>query len=224
MLSEADGFVLNLIPMHVVWDWNGTLLDDLAVVIESVNAGVGPYVSAPITLEHYRNHYTRPVKQFYDAVLGRTLTEQEWIELDARFHRAYDERLHRAELARDAEVALASLATSDHSQSLLSMYPHDALIPIVEKHRIDHYFDQIDGLRGPAGDAKSSYLSAHLDEMEVLGESVLMVGDTPDDAVAAASVGATCVLVANGSHHRHALEATGAHVVDSIGAVLARLM
>ena len=216
--------MLNLIPMHVVWDWNGTLLDDLAVVIESVNAGVGPYVTAPITLEHYRDHYTRPVKHFYDAVLGRTLTEREWLDLDTRFHRAYDERLHAADLARDAEVALASLSTSEHSQSLLSMYPHDALIPVVASHRIDHYFDQIDGLRGPAGDAKAAYLSSHLDAMKVLGESVLMVGDTPDDAIAAASVGATCVLVHNGSHHRHALEATGAHVVDSIGAVLDRLL
>lgn len=209
--------------MHVVWDWNGTLLDDLTVVIDSVNAGVAPYLTTPVTLEQYRNHYTRPVKHFYDVLLGRELSHGEWIDLDSRFHRAYDERLHQAELSTGADAALSAVTASNHSQSLLSMYPHDALLPLVRTRGIDHHFVQIDGLRGPAGDAKSAYLAAHLDAIEVAAGSVLMVGDTPDDALAAASVGAECVLVHNGSHHRHTLEATGAEVVTSIDALIDRL-
>ena len=209
--------------MHVVWDWNGTLLDDLTVVLDSVNAGVSSYLTSPLTLEQYRNHYTRPVKRFYDTILGRELSFEEWVDLDARFHRAYDERLHEAALAPGAGDALAAVSASHHSQSLLSMYPHDALLPLVRSRGIDHHFDQIDGLRGVAGDAKYASLVAHLDTLEVSAPSVLMVGDTPDDAVAAFSAGADCVLVDNGSHHRRALEATGADVVDSIDAVLDRL-
>ena len=50
--------------MHVVWDWNGTLLDDLPIVLASVNVGIEPYRSTPVTLDDYRTHYTRPVKRF----------------------------------------------------------------------------------------------------------------------------------------------------------------
>ena len=71
---------------HVVWDWNGTLFDDLTVVLAAVNRGVEPFGVPPVTLDHYRDHYTRPVKRFYDDLIGRELTRSEWEDLDNRFH------------------------------------------------------------------------------------------------------------------------------------------
>lgn len=207
---------------HVVWDWNGTLFDDLEIVLQAVNHGLEPYAAGPVTLDDYRDHYTRPVKGFYDRFLGRELTVEEWEELDRRFHDGYRELLLRARLTHDARDALDLAASRGLTQSLLSMFPHEELVPLVDRIGISRYFDRIDGLRGPAGDAKAAYLGAHLRAL-ILDESpddVLVIGDTPDDAVAAAHVGARCVLVDNGSHHRHALEYRGVPVVDSLVAAL----
>jgi phosphoglycolate phosphatase-like HAD superfamily hydrolase len=194
---------------HVVWDWNGTLFDDLNVVLAAVNRGVEPFGVPPVTLDHYRDHYTRPVKRFYDDLLGRELTPNEWKELDDRFHAGYRELLDHAQLSEDAQEALEMVAQRGITQSLLSMFPHDELVPLVERLRIAHYFDRIDGLRGEPGDAKAAYLEEHLRWLIIDEDpsTVLVVGDTPDDAVAAGHVGAQCVLVDNGSHHRHELEA-----------------
>ncbi len=203
---------------HVVWDWNGTLFDDLHIVLEAVNRGLEPLTDRRATLDDYRIHYTRPVKRFYDAFLGRDLENDEWEELDRRFHDGYRELLHHARLTADAHEALDAVAAAGTTQSLLSMFPHGELIPLVEQMGITHYFDRIDGLQGPPGDVKARYLEAHLRAL-ILGEdpaSVLVVGDTPDDAVAAAHVGARCVLVHNGSHHRGALESTGVRVVSTL--------
>ncbi len=202
--------------MHVVWDWNGTLLDDLDVVLASVNAGVAPYRKEPVTLNDYRTHYTRPVKHFYDALLGREIDHDEWLDLDTRFHAAYREQLTTAMLARGARQALERAAREGLSQSLLSMYPHSELLPLVDAAGIGHHFDRIDGLRGPAGDRKARYLEAHLDELEVDPAASVVVGDTPDDAEAAAAVGAGCVLVDSGGHHREVLEATGVRVASGL--------
>lgn len=203
---------------HVVWDWNGTLFDDLPIVLQAVNRGLEPLTGRRVTTDDYRNHYTRPVKRFYDAFLGRELGPDEWEELDRRFHDGYRALLDHARLTTDARQALDSLASKGVTQSLLSMFPHSELVPLVERLGISGYFDRIDGLRGPPGDAKAAYFEAHL-RLLILGEdpeSVLVVGDTPDDAVAAAHVGARCVLVDNGSHHRDALEAMGVRVVHTL--------
>lgn len=202
--------------MHVVWDWNGTLLDDLPVVLASVNAGVAPYRSEPVTLDDYRTHYTRPVKRFYDSLLGREITNDEWLDLDHRFHEAYRAQMQGASLAPGAREALERTAGIGVRQSLLSMYPHDDLIPLVAAAGIDHHFVRIDGLQGPPGDRKASYLESHLGAMSADPDDTLVIGDTPDDAHAAAEIGADCVLVDNGSHHRPSLEATGFRVASGL--------
>ena len=88
--------------MHIVWDWNGTLFDDLEVVVASVNQGLATFGAAPIDLDAYRSHYTRPVKLFYDKLLARELTDDEWNEVDRTFHDSYRQALVRARLTADA--------------------------------------------------------------------------------------------------------------------------
>lgn len=203
---------------RVVWDWNGTLFDDLELVLEAVNRGVEMLGIGAITLDDYRTHYTRPVKMFYDRIAGREVSESEWREIDHRFHDGYRELLARARPTRGAVPALDAVRAAGVPQSLLSMFPHPDLIPLVSKLGLATYFDRIDGLRGPPGDTKRAYLEAHL--RNLIGDTdpadVLVIGDTPDDAVAASHVGARCVLYHNGAHHRQELEAIGVPVVDSL--------
>lgn len=210
---------------RVVWDWNGTLFDDLHIVVEAVNRGIRPWRVEPITLEDYREHYTRPVREFYTRLLGRQVTHEEWVDLDRRFHDGYRELLQRADLNPGAWAALESVRRAGIPQSLLSMFPHDELVPIVERLGIAGFFDRIDGLRGPTGGAKAAYLEEHLRSLigDTAPSNVLVVGDTPDDAVAAAHVGAECVLFHNGSHHRSELEASGVQVVTSLADAVAGL-
>jgi len=213
--------------MHrVVWDWNGTLFDDLHVIIEAVNLGLEPLGLGPIDLDDYRTHYTRPVKVFYDRLAGRDMTEDEWHAIDSRFHDGYRELMRRARPTRDAVPALDAVRSAGIPQSLLSMFPHPDLVPLVSRLGLAHYFDRIDGLRGPPGDTKAGYLERHL--AELIGDAdpsdVLVIGDTPDDAVAAAQVGARCVLYDNGSHHRAGLEVAGVPIVDSLLAAVEPLL
>jgi len=169
-----------------------------------------------VSVEEYRDHYTRPVKLFYEALFGREVTDAEWLGIDGRFHDAYRELMGTVRLAPDAEAALDLVEESEASQSLLSMYPHDDLLPVVRRHGIEHRFTRIDGLRGDAGDLKAAYLVAHLDAEQLSPDETVMIGDTPDDAAAASAVGAACVLYHGGSHHRIELEAMGFPVVESL--------
>lgn len=209
--------------MHIVWDWNGTLFDDLDVVVQSVNHGLEGFGAKPIDLDAYRSHYTRPVKLFYDRLIGRVISPDEWIAVDRVFHDAYRAALDQARLTADAAQALATVASGGHTQSLLSMFPHLDLIPLVERLGISEFFDRIDGLsEGNPGDLKAEYLERHLRGLIASEDprSVVVIGDTPDDAIAASHVGARPILYDGGSHHRSDLEATGAAVASTlVGAV-----
>ncbi len=175
-----------------------------------------------VTLDDYRDHYTRPVKVFYDRLFGREIAHEEWEALDRRFHDGYRSLLHRARLRADALAALESVRGRGLPQSLLSMFPHDELLPLVDHLGATGYFERIDGLRGKAGDTKAEYLASHLEGLmgQTPPQDVLVVGDTPDDAVAAGYVGARCVLVDSGGHHRRELEGLGVPVVDSLVAAV----
>jgi phosphoglycolate phosphatase-like HAD superfamily hydrolase len=214
--AGADGRV-----RHVVWDWNGTLLDDHVAVVGAVNRALGGLDLAPISADDYRTHFTRPVQRFYERLVGRPIGPDEWRMLDEAYHQSYHRSLGRLRLARGARAALAAAERLGLSQSLLSMWRHQDLVPLVERLGIGNFFTRIDGLRVPGGDSKAAHLVEHLGALGLEGGEVLLVGDSLDDLAAARSVGARCVLYDGGSHHRRALEATGAPVVDALADALA---
>ena len=206
---------------HVVWDWNGTLFDDHVAVVAAVNDALALLGLRAIDADTYRTHYTRPVERFYEQVAGRPIAPEEWLALDEAYHHSYHAWLERLGLASDAAAALAAAEAAGLTQSLLSMWRHQQLVPLVERLGIGPFFVRVDGLRRPGGGGKAEHLVAHLAALRVEPSAVVLVGDSLDDLAAAQAVGAGCVLYDGGSHHRHALEATGVPVVDTLTAALA---
>jgi len=201
---------------HVVWDWNGTLVDDHVAVVAAINDALARLRLRPIDSDTFRTHFMRPVQRFYEQVAGREIEPGEWETLDEAYHDSYAGWVERLKLAPDAREALAAAEAAGLGQSLLSMWRHQDLVPLVERLGIDRYFLRVDGLRVPGGGGKAEHLVAHLDALEVEASAALLVGDSLDDLAAAREVGAGCVLYDGGSHHRRALEATGAPVVDRL--------
>ena len=209
---------------HVVWDWNGTLLDDQHVVVEALNAVLDDAGLPEVDLATYQRLYTRPVRLLYERLFGREVAPDEWQRIDDVYHAGYRAAQARARLAPDAEQALDAVAADGWTQSLLSMYRHEELVPLVERLGIDDRFVRIDGLRGPGGGVKAPHLEAHLARvLHVAGDDpsrVLVVGDALDDAAAAAHVGVACILYDGGSHPRQELDRAGVPVADSLSHAL----
>jgi phosphoglycolate phosphatase-like HAD superfamily hydrolase len=207
---------------HIVWDWNGTLLDDLAVVVVAVNDTLATVGRRPITIEEYGAQYTRPVLLFYERLLGRAVEESEWRGFDEAFHASYRRQVDSASLATDAMEAITAVHRAGLSQSLLSMYWHDELVPQVSRFDLGRFLVRIDGLRGTPGDRKQAYLEQHLRAVsldlssEIPPSEILVIGDALDDADAASALGLNCVLYNGGAHPVEQLVGAGVPVVDSL--------
>ncbi|QER89234.1 HAD family hydrolase [Streptomyces tendae] len=209
---------------HIVWDWNGTLFHDVDAVIGATNAAFAELGLAPITLERYRELYCVPVPKFYERLMGRLPSETEWELMDAAFHRHYTDHRVRCGLADGVEDLLRTWASAGRSQSILSMYGHDDLVPLVRDFGIASHFIRVDGRTGPSGGSKAEHMVRHL---SVLGDVVdprrtVVIGDAADDALAARHVGARAVLYTGGSHGRASLEAVGVPVVDTLSEAVAQ--
>jgi phosphoglycolate phosphatase-like HAD superfamily hydrolase len=200
---------------HLVWDWNGTLLDDLTLVVAATNAVFANAGGPEIDADHHRRYFRRPIADYYAEVLGRPVDDREFDQLNKVFHDAYEAALP-CPLTADAEAALR---VWPGTQSLLSMWFHEELLAAVEGYGLTGLFARIDGMRRPVSGAplhKAPHLAAHLAALRLDGAPVVLIGDTVDDAHAAADAGAACVLYTGGFTSADQLFATGVPVVDTL--------
>ena len=199
---------------HVIWDWNGTLADDLATVVDCVSASLAAIGEDPILADDYRSHYTRPVRLFYERLLQRSVTDSEWQKVETTFHVRYKEAAQRVPLATDAVAAIEAVAEGGNTQSILSMWWHEDLRTEVSRHGLQPFMLRVDGNTKDASETKERLLSIHLQSLGA--NSAVLVGDAMDDAQAAAAIGIPCVLYDGGSHHRAELESAGVPVASSL--------
>jgi phosphoglycolate phosphatase-like HAD superfamily hydrolase len=203
---------------HLVWDWNGTLLDDLGLVVSSTNVAFATVDGPVVTADEHRRDFCRPVVDYYAQVLGRPVDPEEFTQLDKVFHDAYRTGLAACTLTGDARAAMAAWAGT---QSLLSMWFHEELVPELERRELTGPLARIDGLRSTiGGDLKASHLARHLDALDIDGGSTVLIGDSVDDAHAAASVGAACVLYTGGFTDPTRLHAVGVPVAETLSAAV----
>lgn len=199
---------------HLVWDWNGTLLDDLALVVHATNAALRSVGGRPVSMEEHRRDFYRPISAYYSQVLGRPIGDDEFAILDQVFHDVYRTGLAECRLAPDALTALGSWTGS---QSLLSMFRHGELVPVVTRHGLDPHLRRVDGLRDRiGGGSKTPHLLSHLAALDLAGPDCVLIGDSVDDADAADAVGARIVLYAGGITDEVRLRQTGRPVATTL--------
>jgi phosphoglycolate phosphatase-like HAD superfamily hydrolase len=208
-------------PLHLVWDWNGTVLDDFAIILRSTNDSCRDAGLPLITGEQYRTQIKLPIRSFYADVLGRATSDEEWEFLDHTFHAYYVRYEKEARLSDGLPDLFRDWAGKGHSQSLLSMYHHDKLVPVVEHHGIAGHFALVQGTTPPRPERKAAHLADHLKQLGVDPARAVLIGDSPDDAHAAEAVGARAVLYSGGFAAVASLRATGAPIVDTLADAVA---
>ena len=208
----------------MVWDWNGTLLNDNHAVLAAVNEVCAGFGRPELSWGDWQAAYARPMQVSYEQILQRTLDEEEWARVDKLYHERYDALLHTCELASGTLDVLRQCTESGRTQSLLSMWFHARLTPTVEQYGLTSYFTRVDGLAGDVGGgSKADSLVRHLEAQQLDPATVVLIGDVVDDSQAAQAAGTQCILVSTGAMTRSSLEATGAPVTESIAEAIRQL-
>jgi phosphoglycolate phosphatase len=186
--------------VHLLWDWNGTLLDDTPASVAALNELLSARGLPQIGLDFYRDTFSFPVRDFY-AACGVRLEREDWARLAEDYHAAYL-RQPRS-LQREAIAALRQARQAGLGQSILSAMRQDLLEKEVAAFAVMPWMEHVfgtDNLDGASKVARARQLIARLRAEKGPLVECVMIGDSLHDHEVAAAVGARCVLVANGSH------------------------
>lgn len=111
---------------NVVWDWNGTLLDDKYTGVHTLNRMLEKRGLERLSLETYREVFGFPVEDFYRRV-GFDLERETLHEISVDFVDTYDEFALGLTLNPGVRQTLAVLQQMGIKQYILSALREDLL-------------------------------------------------------------------------------------------------
>ena len=199
---------------HIIWDFNGTILDDVQIGIDAVNKMLKkrdlPLIES---VEKYRAIFGFPIKEYYrkcgfdfDREDYETVLAPEWVN-------EYNERECETELCEGIQETLMLFKNAGLKQSVVSASKNDMLKKQIERLGIDSFFLNIVGCDNFFAYGKEKILSDYVNKYK--NDNFLLIGDTSHDVMAANEAGIDCVLLMTGHMSRGKLDTCGCKVYEN---------
>lgn len=182
----------------IFWDWNGTILDDLQIGIDSINE-----LFTRRNMKRFENSadyfekFCFPIVDYYQKA-GFDYSIEPYETLADEYMEEYYIKAENAPVFEDVVSLIKKLHSQKIIQIILSAYNKDGLIELLSRYGLSDYFDDVIGLdniyaKGKIEIAKDWLLSHPFDVT-----TAVMVGDTAHDAEVADEIGCDCVFIARG--------------------------
>lgn len=204
---------------HVIWDFNGTLLDDVDACVATVNTILAEHARPSLTRDEYLARFGFPVRAFY-ADLGLDLDTAGFERLSRTYIERYLARLVDIRPRADALRTMHALAERRVEQSVLSAMESRLLEELLHRLDLRRHVARVRGLDDFHAGSKSALGVGLARELDVAPEEILLVGDTLHDYEVAQEIGCACLLYARGHQAPERLAASGVSVVDSLVEVI----
>lgn len=202
----------------IIWDWNGTLLDDAEICREAINKMLKVRNLPYLSLETYRDVFTFPVINYYKEV-GFNFEIEEWEPVAMEFINLYLKALPTCGLTPFAAKTLEIFKQKGYRQAIISAMQHDALLKSVAELGIFEYFDFIGGIGDHYGGGKIDNARNYFNQAGLNHEKITLIGDTIHDSEVAAELQCKCILVATGHQSYHRLQKTGLPVIMNLSEI-----
>lgn len=200
---------------HIIWDWNGTLLNDTGLCVCVLNGLLAKRSRAPISKDAYRMHFGFPVVHFYEY-LGFDTDQDSFEAVSREFINDYESRwLKECALHQQATEILSKFNDCGVSHSILSAAEQSALEKGVQHFGIDGFFIGQIGTEDIYARGKIEQGRKWIKRLPWKPSEVLLIGDTEHDYEVAQAIGTDCLLMAHGHHSPERLQKTGAPVMAS---------
>ena len=199
---------------NIIWDWNGTLLNDPHVCVDSINVLLSNRSLPALDLVRYRDIFTFPVKDYYFRA-GFDFSREPFTVPAHEFMDLYRQRITETSLHEGAVDLLTSLGSHYH-QYILSAMEKNLLADLLRHFDIGKHFRGVYGIDDHYANGKERWAEKLIAEHGIDKEEVVLVGDTLHDHEVAAHVHIPCILVSHGHQSEGRLLSSGRRVVSSL--------
>jgi phosphoglycolate phosphatase len=203
---------------HVIWDWNGTLLDDARACVVAINTLLERRKLPRISLRQYLNVFAFPVRDYY-LQLGFDFSREDWSSVAEEYHAVYAVASAPAPLRKGAAALLKRLQAKGVTLSILSACELTLLRRMLEERGIRGLFHHVYGLSDLYAHSKVDLGHTLVNTVGTPRGEALLVGDTTHDFEVAQAIGVPCLLMTGGHQSAAKLRACGCPVVTDLDAV-----
>lgn len=200
---------------QIVWDWNGTLLNDTEACSQALNSMMMKRNMGPVTLDDYRAKIAFPIRNLY-VEAGFDFEKESYEAMCQEYIELYKNNLAQVSVHSDADHWLGKMKANGIKQFIVSASEYEILKYQLNGYGLLGYFDLVFGQDNHHGDSKEHLAEQLVTTTGIDPSETLFIGDTTHDYEVAQSAGFNCALVANGHCNKERLQETGAPVFNSI--------
>ena len=200
---------------HIIWDWNGTILDDRWLTIAAMNSVLARRNMDEITEDQYLQVFTFPVIEYYRR-LGFKFEKEPFSILGTEFINEYNARAFEPKLHDGIIDLITELNENDISHSILSASGQKILDKLAEHHSIGHYFKAVLGQDNHYAYGKIETGKMLINKLGIAPNNILFIGDTEHDLDLANAIGAHCALLSWGHTSAERLDKKEVNVFNAI--------
>jgi phosphoglycolate phosphatase len=204
---------------HVIWDFNGTLIDDVDCCVATLNTLLDERGLPALSRADYLGRFSFPVYDFYLG-LGFDLAREDFDQLAAVYNARYHARIDQAAAHAGVHAALSELQSRAIAQSVVSASESTLLHALLARFGLRAFMTHVRGLDHQRAHSKLDIGLGLQRELDLAPDEILLVGDTLHDHELASALGCRCLLYARGHQTRERLMACGAPLVDSLAEVV----
>ncbi len=204
---------------NIIWDWNGTLLNDMHICIKGINRLLARRSLPELDQDTYRRIFTFPVRDYYQAA-GFDFSREPFETPAEEFILEYRSLLEEALLFPDVKRVLETFDKLACRQFILSAMEQTALNETVGERGIAGYFEELSGISDNMAHSKLASGKKLMQEKQLDPMETIMIGDTLHDYEVATELGIGIILVSRGHQHHERLLGSGSLVLNSLDELL----
>lgn len=202
----------------ILWDYNGTLVDDVQAALSSVNDMLVKRDMPTIDLDDYYSYIDVPIIKFYEHIFD--LNEVPFSVIAEEFSAGYERYIQQNPLMTGAIEALDLAQVKGIKQTILSASHKDSVNSMLERLEISNYFFAVSAADNRDAANKAGRGKELLDFLGVSPSRALMVGDTLHDFSVAQEIGADCILTLNGHQGKEQLRFAGVPLIENLNEIV----
>lgn len=200
---------------YVIWDFNGTILDDRHLSLELLNQILKKQNKASINEETYLNIFGFPIKKYYQKA-GVDFEKESFESLAKWYIQEYQPLSLEQNLHDGVKEALIILKKMGITNICLSASEQKNLEEQLKHFEIAEHFDYILGTNNIEAKGKDGVGKNFIKSHNINPEECLFLGDTIYDFDIAKKIGSEAVLFSGGHQSRKRLETKTKYIIDNI--------
>lgn len=203
----------------LIWDWNGTLLDDADYCVKNMNILLKRRNLPLINKSIYREIFTFPVINYYKKA-GIDLKTEGFEKPAQEFINLYFGNFHNTYLFPCAAEILKKFQNKGLKQVVLSAMEHNSLQKTLKEKSIFQYFDHVTGIGDHYGGTKTDIGLQLMKKLSAIPEQIVMIGDTLHDKEVADAMGIDIILVSQGHYSLKRLQSAKVPIINKLDELL----